>query len=119
MPVVVTCREEDGFRLSPDALESAITPRTRWLLLCALAMVVGCSSGIRNVASSGEVRSKPIRWRANASCLENEAVRPGDSREDLTQRCAKAGRHDLPVHVLLETHGALRDAYNIAALPQI
>ncbi|WP_296001649.1 aldolase/citrate lyase family protein [Rugamonas sp.] len=31
----------------------------------------------------------------------------------------QAGRMDLPVHVLIETHGALRDAYAIAALPQV
>ena len=30
-----------------------------------------------------------------------------------------AGRAALPVHVLIETHGALRDAYAIAALPQV
>ena len=30
-----------------------------------------------------------------------------------------AGRSDLPVHVLVETHGALREAYDIAALPQV
>lgn len=28
-------------------------------------------------------------------------------------------RTDLPVHVLIETHGALREAYDIAALPQV
>lgn len=32
---------------------------------------------------------------------------------------AKAGRKDLPVHVLIETHGALREAYGIAALQQV
>ena len=37
----------------------------------------------------------------------------------INQHAAKAGRTDLPVHVLIETHGALRDAYNIAALPQV
>jgi aspartate aminotransferase len=31
--VVVKTRIEDGFRLSPRALEEAITPRTKWLLL--------------------------------------------------------------------------------------
>ena len=30
-----------------------------------------------------------------------------------------AGRNALPVHVLIETHGALRDAFAIAALPQV
>ncbi len=35
VPVVVECHEANGFRLTPDALESAITPRTRWLILNA------------------------------------------------------------------------------------
>ncbi len=30
-----------------------------------------------------------------------------------------AGRHDLPVHVLIETHRALHDAWQIAALPEV
>lgn len=32
-PVVVECRQELGFRLTPEALEAAITPRTKWLIL--------------------------------------------------------------------------------------
>lgn len=31
-PVPVICREEDGFRLTPKALEAAITSKTRWLI---------------------------------------------------------------------------------------
>ena len=31
--VVVRTSEEDGFRLTPEALAAAVTPRTRWLLL--------------------------------------------------------------------------------------
>jgi citrate lyase subunit beta/citryl-CoA lyase len=39
---------------------------------------------------------------------------------DLINRHAHAaGRTSLPVHVLVETHGALHDAYDIAALPQV
>ncbi|NNG22331.1 HpcH/HpaI aldolase/citrate lyase family protein [Telluria aromaticivorans] len=42
----------------------------------------------------------------------------------INQHAGKAGRRgagptDLPVHVLVETHGALREAYDIAALPQV
>lgn len=37
----------------------------------------------------------------------------------INQHAARAGRHDLPVHVLIETHGALHAAYEIAALPQV
>ena len=32
-PVVVTCPQNNGFRLRPDDLRAAITPRTRWLVL--------------------------------------------------------------------------------------
>src|SRR5271168_5491758 len=32
-PVPVTCGENTGFKLRPEALEAAITPRTKWLIL--------------------------------------------------------------------------------------
>ena len=32
-PIVVECDQAAGFRLTPDALEAAITPRTKWLIL--------------------------------------------------------------------------------------
>jgi len=32
-PVVVTCKEESGFRLTAAQLEAAITPKTKWLVL--------------------------------------------------------------------------------------
>src|SRR5690606_34368312 len=34
-PVIVPCAEQQGFKLSPAALEAAITPKTRWLILNA------------------------------------------------------------------------------------
>ena len=33
VPVIIEGRAEQGFKLQPDALERAITPRTRWLVL--------------------------------------------------------------------------------------
>ena len=33
VPVVVACSEANGFKLTPEDLEEAITPRTRWLVL--------------------------------------------------------------------------------------
>ena len=32
-PVVVECREENRFKLQPEDLEAAVTPRTKWVLL--------------------------------------------------------------------------------------
>jgi len=37
----------------------------------------------------------------------------------INQHAQAAGRVNMPVHVLIETHGALRQAYDIAALPQV
>lgn len=37
----------------------------------------------------------------------------------INRHATRAGREALPVHVLIETHGALHDAYDIAALPQV
>ena len=32
-PVIVPCGPQDGFRMSPEKLEAAITPKTKWLIL--------------------------------------------------------------------------------------
>lgn len=32
-PVVIECKIEDGFKLKPEQLEAAITPKTKWVLL--------------------------------------------------------------------------------------
>jgi aspartate aminotransferase len=32
-PVVVSCSQNNGYKLDPESLEKAITPRTKWLLL--------------------------------------------------------------------------------------
>jgi len=39
--------------------------------------------------------------------------------ESINRVAIPAGRAALPVHVLVETHGALREAWDIAALPQV
>jgi len=33
VPVIVECLEENSFKLSPEQLEAAITPRTKWIIL--------------------------------------------------------------------------------------
>lgn len=39
--------------------------------------------------------------------------------ETINNTCLAAGRHALPLHVLIETHGALADVWKIAAMPQV
>lgn len=51
VPVVVPCPEADGFKLTPHALERAITPRTKWLMMNAPSNPTG------SVYTADELRS--------------------------------------------------------------
>ncbi|HMH95099.1 MAG TPA: pyridoxal phosphate-dependent aminotransferase, partial [Bradyrhizobium sp.] len=42
-PVPVVCTAEQGFKLQPDALEKAITPKTKWIILCSPSNPTGAA----------------------------------------------------------------------------
>ena len=54
-PVVVACDEQDGFRLQAAALEAAITPRTRWLLLNAPTNPTGAAYAAADLRAIADV----------------------------------------------------------------
>jgi aspartate aminotransferase len=54
-PVIVNCREEEGFRLSAKALVRAITPNTRWLLLNAPTNPTGAAYGASDLRALADV----------------------------------------------------------------
>ena len=54
-PVPVPTAEADGFRLTPGALEAAITPRTRWLILNSPSNPSGAVYGADDLAALAEV----------------------------------------------------------------
>jgi aspartate aminotransferase len=60
VPVACACPQEDGFRLTPQRLAAAITPRTRWLLLNSPANPTGAVYGAQEIAALGAVlRASP------------------------------------------------------------
>ncbi|GBQ71464.1 aspartate aminotransferase [Ameyamaea chiangmaiensis NBRC 103196] len=63
VPVEVVCREEDGFRLRADALEAAITPRTKWLVLNFPNNPTGAICDADDLAAIADVlRRHPDVW---------------------------------------------------------
>ena len=54
-PVVVTCTERTGFKLTPTQLEAAITPRTRWLLINSPSNPTGATYSAAEYAALAEV----------------------------------------------------------------
>ncbi len=57
-PVEVACPAEAGFKLSPEALEAAITPRSRWLMLNAPSNPTGAAYSKAELAALGAVLAR-------------------------------------------------------------
>lgn len=54
-PVAIACAEGDGFKLSPERLERAITAKTRWLILNSPSNPTGAVYSRRELQAIGEV----------------------------------------------------------------
>jgi aspartate aminotransferase len=54
-PVVVSCPQNNGFRLRPEDLEAAITPRTKWLILNSPNNPTGAAYSQAELQALGEV----------------------------------------------------------------
>lgn len=62
-PVTVPCPMEAGFKLSPAALEAAITPKTRWLMLNSPSNPSGAIYSASEIAALAEVLDRhPQVW---------------------------------------------------------
>ncbi|WP_349962968.1 aspartate transaminase [Rhizobium sp. ZPR3] len=54
-PVIVECPQEQGFKLTPEALEAAITPKTLWLILNAPSNPTGAAYSRKELEALGDV----------------------------------------------------------------
>ena len=62
-PVIANCREEDGFKLKPEALEKAITPKTKWLILNSPSNPTGAAYSAAELRALADVLVKhPQVW---------------------------------------------------------
>lgn len=55
VPIVITCPMERGFKLRPDQLASALTAKTRWLMLNSPSNPSGAIYSAREIADLAEV----------------------------------------------------------------
>lgn len=62
-PVIVNCPENNGFRLRPEDLDAAITPRTKWLMLNSPNNPTGAAMSRAELKAIGDVMLKhPHVW---------------------------------------------------------
>ncbi len=57
-PVIVSSKEEDGFKLSPQALDKAITPKTKWLILNSPSNPTGAAYSEKELRALADVLLK-------------------------------------------------------------
>ena len=63
VPVAVSCPENNGFKLRPEDLDAAITPRTKWLMLNFPNNPTGAACSAAEMAALGEVMLRhPDVW---------------------------------------------------------
>ena len=78
-PVVVACPEADGFKLTPEALARAITPRTRWLVLNTPSNPTGAMYSAQELGALAQVLARyPQVWLITDEIYEHLAY--GDER---------------------------------------
>ncbi|PZQ45607.1 MAG: aspartate transaminase [Rhodovulum sulfidophilum] len=81
-PVIVACPEADGFKLTPAALEAAITERTRWVVLNSPNNPTGAMYSRAEIAALCDVlRRHPRVWVMTDEIYEHIAY---DGREAVT-----------------------------------
>jgi len=62
-PVILEGAEADGFKIRPEALDAAITPRTKWLILNSPSNPTGAAYTGAELAALGEVLARhPQVW---------------------------------------------------------
>src|SRR5688572_9769574 len=71
-PVFVPCTEENGFRLTPEALERAITPRTKWLILNSPSNPTGAAYTTKELRALADVLLRhPQVWALSDDIYEH------------------------------------------------
>lgn len=92
-PVVVACPESDGFKLTPQVLERAITPRTKWLLLNTPSNPTGAMYDAAELRALGEVLERhPRVWLMTDEIYEHLAYGEARHQSPAAAVPALAGR---------------------------
>ncbi len=77
VPVVLSCPSEQGFKLTPEQLEAAITPRTGWLLLNTPSNPTGAVYTAAELQALGAVLEKhPQVWVISDEIYQHLAYVP-------------------------------------------
>ncbi len=86
-PVIVPAGAEMGYKLSPQALDAAITPRTKWLVLNSPSNPTGAAYSMDELRAMGEVLLRHPRVWVMADDIYEHIVYDGFRFASIAQAC--------------------------------
>ncbi|MBV0891024.1 pyridoxal phosphate-dependent aminotransferase [Paracoccus sp. Z118] len=98
VPVVVECPGETGFRLTPDLLEGAITPRTKWLFLNMPGNPSGAAYSEAELKALGEVLARHPQVQVLSDEIYEHILFDGRSFVSFGQACPDLRERSLIVN---------------------
>src|SRR5258708_2961492 len=96
IPVIVTCQQQQSFKLTPAQLEAAITPNTRWLVL----NTPGNPTGIAYDAAELRALAEVLRRHPHVGVLTDEIYDEVWFKREATPSLVQAAA-DLPPTLLV------------------
>ena len=98
VPVFVQCEEAEGFKLTPQKLEAAITPKTKWLILNSPSNPTGAGYSSAELKALGDVLDKHPHVHIMADDIYEYLVYDGFEFATIAQTCPQLKGRTLTVN---------------------
>jgi aspartate aminotransferase len=103
-PVIVNCPRSEGFKLRPEGLERAITPRTKWLILNSPSNPTGAVYTASELRALGEVLKHHTRVMVLADDMYEHLLYDGESFSTMAQEVPELFGRTLTVNGVSKTY---------------
>ncbi|MEO5362437.1 MAG: pyridoxal phosphate-dependent aminotransferase [Magnetococcus sp. DMHC-8] len=104
VPVIVASREEDGFKITPDQLAAAITPRTRFVVINSPSNPSGAAYTREELLHLGEVIERHPHVWAVVDDIYDQLVYDGFKAVTLTEVLPALSERTVIVHGVSKTY---------------
>lgn len=117
IPVIITAQEETGFMLTPEALEAAITPKTRFLVLNSPSNPTGTAYSQEELCQLGKVLERHPHVWVVADDIYEKLVYGGFKAVTFTQAVPSMINRTVIVHGVSKTYAMTGWRIGFAAGP--
>lgn len=117
-PVIVTAGEESGFKMTPDALEAAITPKTRFVVLNSPSNPTGAAYSEEELCQLGDVLTRHPHVLAVSDDIYEKLVYDAFQAPTLAQAVPTLADRTIILHGVSKTYAMTGWRIGFAAGPE-